>query len=112
MGASTMSDQPILSGEFNAAMDGLRRTLGHIEKSQDAMNARIDDLTLLHRTCTARREAKAFSDGLEAGKVKTLAADVAELKEDKKISMAFRRSFIGALAVSLLASLFAMVRKI
>lgn len=103
-----MSDQPIQSGEFNAAMDGLRRTLDRMEKNQDAMNIRIDDLAGLHSACALRREKEAYTDGLTAGKVETLNGAISELKEDKKTTLAFRRSFISAVAVSLLASLLAL----
>jgi hypothetical protein len=103
-----MPDQPIQSGEFNAAMDGIRRTLDRMEKNQDAMDKRIDDLVTLHRECATRRERQAYEDGLEAGEINSLQGRVKVLEADKRATATFRRTFIASLALSLLTSLFAL----
>jgi len=109
MGASSMPGDPIQSGEFNAALQGIRDQLSRMEKKSDATDRRIDDLFALHRDCADRREKEAYQRGMEAGKVKTLVNDVNELREDKKTSITFRRWFIATAALSLLASLFPLL---
>lgn len=104
-----MPGEAIQSGEFNAALQGIRDQLSRMEKKSDATDRRIDDLFALHRDCADRREKEAYQRGMEAGKVKTLISDVNELREDKKTTVTFRRWFIATAALSLLASLFSLL---
>ena len=103
-----MSGEAIQAGEFNAAIQAIREQLGRMEKKADATDRRIDDLFALHRDCADRREKEAYQRGIEVGKVTTLTADVSELKEDKKTAHTFRRWFLAAASLSLLASLFSV----
>lgn len=106
-----MPGESVQSGEFNAALQGIRDQLARMEKKADATDRRIDDLFALHRDCADRREKEAYQRGVEAGQIKTLASDVGDLKEDKKTTITFRRWFIATAAISLLASVFSVLMR-
>ena len=110
-----MSDDPIRSGEFNSAMEMLRQSIMRIEqqseKRHDATDRRIEGLYGLHADCTLRKEGRAFSDGMEAGKIESLSSRIDDLESDRKNTIAFRRTIMVGVLTSLLGSIFSILHK-
>jgi hypothetical protein len=108
-----MSEDPVQRTEFNAAMEGIRTELSRLGRSQELMAAdtskSLTNLFELHRQCGQRREMKAFSEGVEVGRVNTLFEEVSELKTDKRANTLFRRTIMTGTSVALISSLIAIV---
>lgn len=89
MGTTTMSDEPIRAGEFNATMDGVRREM---RTGFDNVLQRLAAVENGCRGCELDRIAQARKEGEESGKLIALEARLNEIDTARKDDVRNRRA--------------------
>jgi len=112
MGTTTMSDEPIRAGEFNATMAGVRQEM---RIGFENIMQRLAAVENGCRGCELDRIAQARKEGEESGKLIALEARVNEIdtarKEDSRNKKALWVVAIGALLGAIGSAAFKWVER-
>jgi hypothetical protein len=109
MGASSMADDPIRSGEFNQAMEMLRGCLSRLELGQATLAKDISDLYDLHRTCMVAQSDRAFKAGQESERITSLESRTKGLETENRTNVSHKRQLGIGIALTAIASLLSIV---